>query len=158
MKKVFKNGLRSKEGATSTYQSAPFHNICIQLQIPFANIMISFLFHCTFLKKEYFRHFFLPLIFCSPAAEQADSVLSQDFKVRGQTRILRCEVVEGGGSGVQDIFPMKPRFRSANLLITHVLDQCVKLLAVLHISSAQGRSVDLSVEITTGRRRMIDII
>jgi len=29
-------------------------------------------------------------------SEQADSVLSQDFKVRGQTRILRYEVVEGG--------------------------------------------------------------
>jgi len=62
------------------------------------------------------------------------------------------------GSGVQDICPMKPRFRKANLLITHVLDQCVKLLAVLYISSAQGRSVDLSVEIAMGRRRMIDII
>ena len=53
---------------------------------------------------------------------------------------------------------MKPRIRNANLLITHVLDRCVKLLAVLHISSAQGQSVDLSVEIATGRRRMIDII
>ena len=62
------------------------------------------------------------------------------------------------GSGVQDMCPMKPRFRNANLLITHVLDQCVKLLVVLHISSAQGRSVDLSVEIATGRRRRIDII
>jgi len=29
-------------------------------------------------------------------SEQADSVLSQDFEVRGQTRILRCRVVEGG--------------------------------------------------------------
>jgi len=53
---------------------------------------------------------------------------------------------------------MKPRFRNFNLLITHVLDRCVKLLVVLYISSTQGRSVDLSVEITTGRRRMIDII
>jgi len=34
----------------------------------------------------------------------------------------------------------------------------VKLLAVLHISSVQGQSVDLSVEIAMGRRRMIDII
>ena len=59
---------------------------------------------------------------------------------------------------IQDICSMKPRFRNANLLITHVLDQCVKLLAVLHISGAQGRSVDLSVEIATGRRRMVDII
>ena len=61
------------------------------------------------------------------------------------------------GSGVQDICSMKPRFRNATLFITHVLDRYVKLLAVLHISSAQGRSVDLSVEIATGRR-MIDII
>jgi len=61
-------------------------------------------------------------------------------------------------SGVQDIFSMKPIIRNSNLLITHVLDQCLKLLAVLHLSSAQGRSVDLYVEITTGRRRMIDII
>jgi len=64
------------------------------------------------------------------------------------------------GSGVHDSRSMKPRFRNDNLLITHVLDSCVKLLAVsrLHISSAQGRSVDLSVEIATSRRRMIDII
>jgi len=48
--------------------------------------------------------------------------------------------------------------RNDNLLITHVLDWCVKLLAVLHISSAQGRLVDLSVEIATGRSRMIDVI
>jgi len=53
---------------------------------------------------------------------------------------------------------MKPRYRSTNLLITHVLISCVKLLDVLHISNAQGRSVDLSVEIATGWRRMIDII
>jgi len=53
---------------------------------------------------------------------------------------------------------MKPRFRNANLLITHVLESCVKLLAVLHISSAKGQLVDLSVEIATGRRRMIDMI
>ena len=62
------------------------------------------------------------------------------------------------GSGVQDICPTMPGFRNSNLLITHVLDQCMKILAVLHISSTQGRSVDLSVEIATGRRRMIDII
>ena len=62
------------------------------------------------------------------------------------------------GSGVQDICSIKPRFRNANLLITRVLDWCVKLLVVLHMSSAQGRSVDLSVEIATGRRRMLDII
>jgi len=62
------------------------------------------------------------------------------------------------GSGVQNICSMKPRIRNANLLITHSLDRCVKLLAVLHISSAQGRSVDLSVKIATGRKRMIDIM
>jgi len=33
---------------------------------------------------------------CEHHSEQADSVLSQHFEVRGQTRILRCEVVEGG--------------------------------------------------------------
>ena len=32
----------------------------------------------------------------SQNSQQADSVLSQDFEVRGQTRILRCEVVEDG--------------------------------------------------------------
>ena len=42
----------------------------------------------------------------------------------------------------QDSRSMQPRIRKARLLITHVLDSCVKLLAVLHISSAQGRSVD----------------
>jgi len=48
--------------------------------------------------------------------------------------------------------------RPNSMSITYVLDRCVKLLAVLHISSAQGRSVDLSVEIATGTRRLIDII
>jgi len=62
------------------------------------------------------------------------------------------------GSGVQDICSIQPKFRNAHLLLSHVLDWCVKLLAVLHISSAQGRSVDLCVEISTGSRRMIDII
>jgi len=37
------------------------------------------------------------------------------------------------GSGVQDICSMKPRIRNANLLIIHVLDWCVKLLAMFHI-------------------------
>ena len=46
------------------------------------------------------------------------------------------------GGGVQDSRSIQPRIRKAHLLITHVLDSCVKLLAVLHISSAQGRSVD----------------
>ena len=40
------------------------------------------------------------------------------------------------GGGVQDNRSMQPRIRKAHLLITHVLDSCVKLLAVLHISSA----------------------
>jgi len=62
------------------------------------------------------------------------------------------------GRAVQDSRSMKPRFRNANLLITHVFDMCVKLLVVLDISSSQGRSVDLSVSITTGRRRTMDII
>jgi len=53
---------------------------------------------------------------------------------------------------------MKPGFRNANFLITHVLDMCLKLLVVSNISSAQGQSVDLLVEIATGRRRMIDIV
>ena len=46
------------------------------------------------------------------------------------------------GGGVQDSRSMQPRIRKAHLLIAYVLDSCVKLLAVLHISSAQGRSVD----------------
>ena len=54
------------------------------------------------------------------------------------------------GSGVQDICSMKPRFRKVYLLITHILDWCVKLVVMLYISSAQDRSVDLSVEIATG--------
>jgi len=62
---------------------------------------------------------------------------SQDFEVLGQIRILRCEVVEGGREQVQDSRSMKPRFRNANLLITHVLDSCVKFLVVLHISSTR---------------------
>jgi len=61
-------------------------------------------------------------------------------------------------SGVQDICSMNPRFRNASLLIKHVLDWCEKLLAVLHVSSAQIQWVDLSVEIAMGRRRMLDII
>jgi len=50
---------------------------------------------------------------------------------------------------LSDSRSMKPRFRNANLLITHVFDTCVELLAVLHISHAQGRSVDLCMEIAT---------
>ena len=46
------------------------------------------------------------------------------------------------GGGVQDIRSMKPIIRKSHLLITHILDSCVKLLAVLHISSAQGQSAD----------------
>jgi len=46
------------------------------------------------------------------------------------------------GGRIQDSGSMKPRIRNTDLLITHVLDSCVKILAVLHISSAQGQSVD----------------
>ena len=101
---------------------------------------------------------------CQTAAAQSFgnpqllSEQSQDFEVRGQTRILRCEVVEGGREQIQDSRSMKPGFRNASLLITHVLDMCVKSLVVLNISSAQGQSVDLSVTITTGQSRMLDII
>ena len=35
------------------------------------------------------------------------------------------------GSGIRDSRPMKQRFKNANLRIIHVLDSCVKLLAVL---------------------------
>jgi len=49
---------------------------------------------------------------------------------------------EGGRERIQDSRSMQPKIRKAHLLITHVLDTRVKLLAVLHISSAQGRSVD----------------
>jgi hypothetical protein len=65
---------------------------------------------------------------------------------------------EGGRERLQDSRSIKPGFRNANLLITHVLDMCVNLLVVSNISSAQDQSVHLSVEIATGRRRMIDII
>jgi len=73
-------------------------------------------------------------------------------------QIFWMEVVEGGRELVYDSRSMKPRFRDTNLLITHVLDLSAKLLAVLHISRAQGWSVDLSVEIATGWRRMSVII
>jgi len=46
-------------------------------------------------------------------------------------------------SRVQDSRSMMPRFRNTNHPILHVLDSCVKLLAVLHISRAQCQSVDL---------------
>jgi len=49
------------------------------------------------------------------------------------TKILRCGVVEGDRERVKDNRSMKSRFRNANLVITHVLDSCVKL-AVLHKS------------------------
>ena len=45
------------------------------------------------------------------------------------------------GGGIQDSGSMKPRIRTAHLLITHVLNSCAKLLVVLHISSTQGQSV-----------------
>ena len=48
----------------------------------------------------------------------------------------------GGWQGVvQDSRSMKPRFRNTNLLITHVLDMCVKLLIVSNISSAHSTSL-----------------
>jgi len=59
---------------------------------------------------------------------------------------------------VQGSRAMMPRFRNANLLITHVLDMCAKILVVSNTSSAQGQSVDLFVRITTGRRRTMEII
>jgi len=59
---------------------------------------------------------------------------------------------------VQDSRSRKPRFGNANLLSTHVLDMCVKILAVSNISSAQSQSVDLSVAITTCQRKTMDII
>ena len=59
---------------------------------------------------------------------------------------------------VQGSRSMKPRFRNTNFRITHVLDMCVKLLVVSKISSAQGQSVYLSVTITMGWRRTMDII
>ena len=62
------------------------------------------------------------------------------------------------GSGVQDIRSMKQRFRKANLVITHVLDSCTKLVVVLHMLSVQGRSVHLSATIATGRRRTTDLV
>jgi len=91
---------------------------------------------------------------------------SQSKTIRFYHKILRLWTNQnsamrgcGGWQGAgQDSRSMKPRFRNANLLITHVLESCVKLLAVLHISSAKGQLVDLSVEIATGRRRMIDMI
>ena len=43
----------------------------------------------------------------------------------------RKEVVEGGKERAQDSRSMKPRFRNASLVLTHVLDSCVKLLTVL---------------------------
>jgi len=46
-------------------------------------------------------------------------------------------------SRVQGSRSMRPKFRNTNKLILHVLDSCVKLLAVLHISNAQCQSVDL---------------
>ena len=46
------------------------------------------------------------------------------------------------GGRIHDSWSMKPRIRNAHLLITRAADPCVKLLAVLQISSAQGRSAD----------------
>jgi len=49
------------------------------------------------------------------------------------------------GSGYKTVGQsIKPRFRNANLQIVYVLNSCLKLLAVLHVSRAQGRSVESS--------------
>jgi len=65
--------------------------------------------------------------------------------LRAMSKILRfvdkpefCDarLLRVTGSGVQDSMSMEPRFRNANLSMTHVLDSCAKLLAVLHISNA----------------------
>jgi len=63
--------------------------------------------------------------------------LYQDLAPRPK-RVVRRVV----GGEIQDSGSMKSRIRNADLLITHVLNPCVKLLTVLHISSGQGRSVD----------------
>ena len=101
---------------------------------------------------------------CGKASSSTRLREHQNKPIRFYLKILRlvdkpefCDA-RLAGSRVQDICSMKPRFRNPNLLITYVLDWCVKLLAVLHISSAQGWSVDLSVEIATGRRRLIEMI
>jgi len=93
-------------------------------------------------------------------SEQAVAVLSQDFEVRGQTRILRWQLVEVARerSTRQTGQWSQKLIRNANVLIMRVPDLCVKLLEVLHISNAQGRSVDFSVTIATCRRRMVDLI
>ena len=54
----------------------------------------------------------------------------------GCTPTKRCCERRVAVSRVQDSSSTKPRFRNTNLLISHVLDSCVKLLAVLHVSSA----------------------
>jgi len=59
--------------------------------------------------------------------------LCQDLAPR-RKRVERRVV----GGGIQDSGSMKPRIRNADLLTTHVLDPCVKLLSVLHISSANS--------------------
>jgi len=83
---------------------------------------------------------------------------SQDFEVRDKPEFSDARLWRVAERAVQGSRSMKPRFRNANLLITHVLDMCVKILVVSNISSAQGRSVVLSVAITTCRRNTMDII
>jgi len=62
-------------------------------------------------------------------------------------------------SGVRDSWSIKPRLRNANLLITHVLDSCVRLLAVLHISSAHTGSIHEPLcGNRKGWRKMTDMI
>jgi len=80
---------------------------------------------------------------------------SQDFEVRDKPEFSDARLWRVAERAVQGSRSMKPRFRNANLLITHVLDMCVKLLVVSNITSAQGQSMDLSVSIITGRSRMM---
>ena len=67
----------------------------------------------------------------TPVGEMVDHLVTQSNSIRLYLKILRfvdkpgfCDarLLRVAGSGVQDICSMKPRFRNANLLITHVLD------------------------------------
>jgi len=67
----------------------------------------------------------------TPVGEMVDHLVTQSKSIRLYLKILRfvdkpelCDarLLRVAGSGVQDSFSMKPRFRNANLLSTHVLD------------------------------------
>jgi len=114
----------------------------------------------SFVKRtEYLLHIKLFVVNqISHSQKQADSVPSQDFKVRGQTRILRCEVVEGVRERGTRHFPNEVKIQERQpSYYTCIGLVCETPGCVAHIKRT-GRSVDLSVEIATGRRRMIDII